>query len=134
MIEDNLNQNDKRLYISFEAYQAADWLDNHTDSESVILADYNNGNVIPALAGRRVYLGHWSQTSDFDYKKELIESWFFYTNDDDKQKRVFIFESNIDYIFFSKSEDGLGKYSPVDKDYLKAIYSNNAVTIYRVIK
>jgi hypothetical protein len=120
-------------YITKEEAQAMYWLKDNTSSEAIILAHGFTGNVIPALSARRVYAGHGHQTLDWDYKSKRVSQWFFNKKIDNAEREKFLTDNKIDYLFYSSLEKTLGEYNPSIQDYLKPVYQNNEVVIYKVL-
>jgi len=42
-------------------------------------------------------------------------------------------KNNINYIFYSSNEAGIGEFKPIEKNYLKQIFQQGEVEIYQVI-
>ncbi len=118
-------------YLDQEVVSAANWLKS-IDEDKIIFNSANNViNVIPAYAGRKVYVGHGVETPNFKQKQQEV-NWFFQTNRPAEVERNFLAKRNISYIFYSESEKKLGDYNPAEKAYLKEVYSNPKVKIYQV--
>ncbi|MCX6722944.1 MAG: hypothetical protein NT094_02630, partial [Candidatus Staskawiczbacteria bacterium] len=64
------------------------WLKENTPEQSVVLSSYENGNIIPVIASRPVYYGHWSGTVRASEKSIL--SYNFFKKDDDQERRIFL--------------------------------------------
>ncbi|MFA6534229.1 MAG: hypothetical protein WCT37_03585 [Patescibacteria group bacterium] len=118
--------------IPAEVSAAAEWLKNESAPEAVIISDIKDGNVLPALTGRRVYYGHGHQTIGFGVKARLAENWFWRVNHDPAAEWQFLTENNITYLWYSARERALGNFNPAAKDYLTEVYRNSGVVIYRV--
>lgn len=120
-------------YLTPNEYQAILWLKDNVKENEIILAEPTNGNIIPSLSGRVVFIGHGHQTINWD-KKSIYYQWFFKDNNskNDQNKKDWLKNEGIDYVFFSKLEDDLGDFQPAEKDYLKLIYKNKEVKIFKV--
>lgn len=108
---------------------AFDWLTNNAQDQT-ILATYDTGNVLPAHAPVRVFLGHGSETAYLDRKRALLSQ--FFTSDDDGFRRRLLQEYGITYLYYGPAERALGDFLPGDTPYLQKVYDNGAVQIYRV--
>lgn len=67
---------------------------------SVILTDILIGNIVPAFAGRPVFLGHGVQTMRYDEKVRLMRKFFF--TREEAWKQVFVRQAGIDYVVWRK--------------------------------
>jgi len=59
------------LFLSEQHLQLLEWLESNTMPDEVILCSYELGNYIPALTGRKVFIGHWSLTINLDEKFKI---------------------------------------------------------------
>jgi len=97
----------------------------------VIMAHPLNGLFIGALTQNRVYFAHVIETADFK-SKSLRILWFFKNNNYSEEKKNFLNENNISYVFYSSLEKELGSFDPGTQDYLSEVYSNDEVKIFKV--
>jgi len=119
-------------YLEPEIIEAVTWL-KQTDAGSIVLNIDNQGvNLIPAYAGRRVYVGHGVETPYYLFKQQAV-AWFFSHDRAEPMEKDFLAERQIDYIFYSPLEKSLGSYNPAAKSYLEEVYSNSQVQIYQVL-
>jgi len=119
-------------YLDNDLIKAASWL-RSVGSNQIIFNSANNViNIIPAYAGRLVYVGHGVETPNFKQKQAEV-NWFFAKDRPDVTERDFLLKRNINYLFYGPDEQKLGNYNPVVKPYLKAVYANSKVTIYQVL-
>ena len=126
------NERRTLAYISQEIIDAALWFKS-TDPNSVIFNSSDRiVNIIPAYAGRPVYVGHGVETPAFGPKQTEV-AWFFDHNRDQDKEINFLRRRNIDYLFYGPSERALGSYQPETKFYLRATYTNSQVQIYQVL-
>lgn len=112
--------------------EAMRWLKENSPPDSVILAENWNGNILPVFSLRKVFYGHGDETI-FNQSRLREVGWFFAGNNQDEAKKKFFQQNGINYIFWSEREGNLGSYEPDAKDYLKVVYKNERVVIYRVI-
>jgi len=118
--------------ITKPVYEAMVWIKNNLDADDIILADPIIGNIIPSITGGLVYIGHGHQTVDWETKRAKVVYWFFAGNKSDQKKQAWLKQEKIDYVFFSSVEDDLGSFEPGEKDYLKKVYDNGEVKIFKV--
>lgn len=119
-------------YLTTGEVEAMYWLKDKAAEDEVIFSSVYSGNFIPAYAGRIVYNGHGPQTINLTEKKELTY-WFFKDNSEDEEKHSFLKENGLDYLFYGPFEKEMGKYDPTLKAYLRKVYSNQQVQIYKVL-
>jgi hypothetical protein len=123
------------LYLPTAKQQAFSWIKNNTVNNSIFLAHPNTNNFIAGNTGRFVYAGHTTETPFYEVKANQTR-WFFEGNTGDEKKRDFLKQNNIDYIYYSDWEKFYSKnkrqFNPSEKNYLKLVYNNDLVQIYKV--
>jgi len=124
----------QHFFISREEKKAMDWLKNNTNFGDIIASTEKTGNVIPAVAGRYVYLGHGHQTNNRLTKVLETEEVFFKTNINDNYKKKWLVENRIDYVYYGYNEAVLGDFSPETKPYLNKVFQNHQVKIFQVVR
>ncbi len=122
----------ERLFHSADELAAFDWLEAQTAPDEVVLSAFDTGNVIPAYAGNRVFLGHGPETVRADEKKLLVAR-FFDALTDDPWRQSLLHEYGIDYVLIGPRERALGAFDPALADYLSPVYENESYVIYRFI-
>ncbi len=120
-------------HIRRDEAQAIQWLETGTPPDAVILAHPFIGNIIPAMTGRRVFVGHGHQTIRWPEKIDRLFNWFWKTNTDDTAKHRFLVTNGIMYVLFGPYEDPIGDYDPAQKSYLVPVHTEGKVTVYRVL-
>jgi len=118
-----------RMYLTKEAQEAMFWLRKNTKEESIVLSSFETGNLIPAFSLRQVYLGHGHQTVQL--RKKLVEAEQFFQNSNDDEKLTFLKDNQIDYLFFGPEEKKEIRFNPEEKSYLKKVFSNNEVAVFK---
>lgn len=107
------------------------FLKEKTNFKDVILTNWFYGNLIPGLTGRKVYVGHSVQTYNFDKKIQDLNNFLLDSNE--QTGKNFLKKNNIDYIFLGKNDSMLiYGFKPEQRKYLKKIYENKGVSIFRV--
>ncbi len=124
---------DYYYYILPQETEAFSWIEKNMPEDKIILSSWFYGNLIPGFTGHKVYLGHKVQTIDFEKKNSFMYS--FFKDLSDKERLQFLKEQKIDYLFFGKDDYflRLGNFKPDSKDYLKNVYENKGVSIYKTI-
>lgn len=118
------------LVTSAEEVSAVTWLAAHSAPDDVIWAAYAMGSYIPAHSGRRVVLGHWTETVDLADKQSATIRFFGTASD--AERRALLDRYRVDYVFYGPREQALGAFNPAGLDYLKPVFRAGEVTIYRV--
>ncbi|MFC1727426.1 hypothetical protein ACFL0Y_02785 [Patescibacteria group bacterium] len=142
---------EKEVYqLSDSFLKAQQWLEDNVEPESVILANPAIGLVTPAMAGRKVFLGHWGNTNFSEEKAEKL--FTFLSSETDEVGRLNFFkEYSLDYywhdqegvaynrwVFNVERQKGIRiqelekDFDPSQKDYLELVFENSAAKIYKV--
>ncbi|MCX6785256.1 MAG: hypothetical protein NTZ18_00185 [Candidatus Komeilibacteria bacterium] len=120
-------------YLSDNIYQGLCWLKDNTLKSELILTNNVTGTFVPTLAGRKVWLGHGHQTSDYVDKKSYLENIFFAGNKGDGQKKAWLKKTGIAYLFYSNENKNLsGNFNPFQKDYLELVWQEGQTAIFKV--
>ncbi len=118
-------------YIPDGIILAMEWLAKNTDPEGVVLSSVRMGDLIPAWAPHRVYLGRWYSVPDLKSKYSDVMT-FFKVNIPDSLRNDFLKRYSIKYIFYGPVERALGDFNPDREGYLVKIYDNGLVSIHEV--
>ncbi len=126
-------QTDKEYpyYLNKTEVEGMSWLKENATLSDVIFSAYEIGNFIPAYSGRIVWIGHGPQTINLE-EKFIKSQWFWSTNDDSEARRQFLHEQKVTYVWYGEHEKKLGSYDPDSKGYLRLVYANADVKIFRV--
>lgn len=108
------------------------WLRDNTNHEDVVIAEVTAGNYIPAYSGNTVYFGQ-ANTVDYERKQREVTNFFTGTMAPESAK-YFLTGKGISYVFYSiqEKERSGGKDFGQLYPFLKPVYTNSVVTIYRV--
>ena len=98
---------------------------------SVVLASYRTGNALPAWAPVRVLIGHGPESAKLDSLQPRLQH-IFQTGTKDEERRAFLGDFRISYLFYGPAEMSLGGWDPATAAYLENIYERGPYTIYRV--
>ncbi len=110
---------------------AFNWFFNNASGQ-VVLAAYETGNVLPGYASMRVFVGHGPETIRSDEKRTFV-SQFFTESTSDSWRQTLLAEYNVQYLYYGPYERDLGGFSPGTASYLKQIYNNGPIQIYKVV-
>jgi hypothetical protein len=106
-------------------------LDAAASPDEVVLAPRRLGMFVPAWAGCRVYVGHWSQSPDA-LRREREVDFFLSSGRSDAQRRAFLQVQGIDYLLLSPPYLGPEADRWDGSPFLKKIHSNEGYRLYRV--
>lgn len=109
---------------------AMKWLD-EVAAGQVVLAVYETGNVLPAYANVRVFVGHGPETVNSDEKREQARQ-FFSSATSDAWRRDLLAKFNVRYLYYGSNEKAVGGFAPERAPYLQEIYQNQEVQIFAV--
>ena len=122
----DINSSSPFIFVPIDAYQSLAWIDQNLPEDSLILASYNNGNLIPAFTSSRAIAGHWCETPNAQENKEFVLDYYQGNLTENDLKK-----NGVDYVFFSEIEDAIGP-GLVEEDWIQ-VYQNQNVRIYQVI-
>jgi hypothetical protein len=114
-----------------EVLEAMDWLAAHAAPDSVVLAAYNTGNLLPTRAVVRTFIGHGPQSVNVEEKRAQLGA-FFGVQASDEQRLALLAAYHIDYIFYGPSERALGDFSLATLPVLQQVYDNGVVRVYQI--
>ncbi|MFH1187473.1 MAG: hypothetical protein V1688_01270, partial [bacterium] len=126
------SEKNRLFYFDEQQIESYKFLKNEVSCEDVILSGIINGNAIPGVAGRKVYLGHVNVETLYYDSKLAYAQWFFKDNGNDEKKINFLQENNIKYIYYSEYEKEMGNFQPAEKSYLEQIFVNGFAIIYKI--
>jgi hypothetical protein len=110
--------------------EAMRWLDQTAKGE-VILSVYETGNVLPAYASVRAFVGHGPETVRSDEKRTQARL-FFNSATADAWRRDLLEKFNVRYVYYGPNEKAAGDFAPSRATYLKEVYKNEEVQIFQV--
>ncbi|RMG89606.1 MAG: hypothetical protein D6706_21105 [Chloroflexi bacterium] len=111
--------------------EAALWVWENLPETAVILSEYQSGNYIAGRTGRRVVIGHWAETVDFE-QRQIETARFFDANTSDEWRKQLLTRYHVNYLWYGPREQALGDFNPETADYLTPRYTNHTITIYAV--
>ncbi len=110
---------------------AMDWLAAHAETDAVVLAAYDTGNLLPTRALVRSFVGHGPQSVDADTRREQVHAFFSGTLSPEARLAL-LREHHVRYVFYGPSERALGNASPADLPHVHLIYHHDEIQIYEV--
>ena len=124
-----VKQRSPQIYLAQNEVQALEWVEKNAQDADVFLSSPSTGLYIPAYTGRKVYYGHPFETTDAEEKRGKAEGFFKETWTSD-QRKSFLVENEIDYVFYGPREKKLGAVK--DLAYLEVVYDRGGIKIYEV--
>ena len=86
------------------------------------------GEIIPAFASVRVFLGGPHGFSDWQERRTLTEEFY---SGQMKQPKEFLIKNDVSFVYYGVDERELNKTGSLYPELLDAIFENPDVTIYR---
>ncbi len=118
------------LYVPGDAWQAMQWLSAHHQPSDRALSSPGAGQLLPAWAGVRVYVGHYSETLDYFQKIRNVGA-VLKPGQPESTVRAFLHDNGITLLYWGPDEATTG-YQPNDQPFLQPVHQDGTVTIYRV--
>ena len=122
-------------YLSDDELAAASWLERHRSQGAVLCGPWL-GNYLPRLAGARVYLGHFGETSHFSEKLHLLR-WFLRADVTNNWREELLRRAHIAFVLYGPLEQVMGIGGPrLDfrrSPLLRPVYHRGQITIYHTV-
>lgn len=115
------------IFHSASEIAALDWLDAHAPPDALVLSAYETGNILPARADVRAFLGLGPETVDLPRKRELVAE--FYRSG----KPDVLWTYGVSYVIAGPRERALGGFDLDTAPFLERVYTHDDYAIYRVI-
>jgi hypothetical protein len=124
-----IKNHDPIFFINENIVEAIKWLESNAEEESVILAEEENGLIIPAFARFKVVYGHPFESINAEETRNLVSD-FWMNKLSDKQSRNFIETNYVDFIFCEYAN--YINNCPAITQSLEIIYTADDVAIFQV--
>ncbi len=111
--------------------QSLSWLRENKDNNSVLLGSYTYSNLAPGVAGISSFFGHTYQTPHVSDKQKVVEDFYSNPGSEDHKKNL-LEENGITDIVYGPLEKGLGYMDVRSLSFLKEVYKNGDLAIYRI--
>jgi uncharacterized membrane protein len=106
------------------------WAQRRLPEGGLILCAPPNGMLIPALTGRPVYAGHWSETPHGH--ERLTECAEFYEEDSPAKRHAFLAQRGIRYVFLGPTELRFGMPDLAGDPHFRQLYAHDGTEIYEL--
>lgn len=113
--------------IDANLLQAYAWLDSHSDPHEIILADYQNSNLLPQYTHNRVFCGYYNAVHFSDKSKAL--DLFFSANPKESARLELLTSNNIHFILTSGAEAQVF-YSLAEHNPITEVFHNKSVQVF----
>ena len=118
-------------YVSSDAWSAMQWLAVHHQPDDRALSAPGSGELLPAWAGVRVYVGHYSETLNY-FEKIRNVGTVLTPGISPAVVQAFLRTNGITLVYWGPDEERTG-FEPDGQLYLEAVHREGTVAIYRVI-
>jgi hypothetical protein len=108
------------------------WARQHLPPDGLIFCSTVSGRLIPALAGRPVYVGHWSETPHANERMMETVQFFRAASASSAERRAFLEARHIRYLYHGTAERRLGAMDPSRDSLFRPLYRNEGAAIYEV--
>jgi uncharacterized membrane protein len=106
------------------------WLAARSQGE-VVIAAYDTGNLLPAYANVRAFVGHGPETLYSEDKQAQVKRFFSDTVDDTWRLNL-LQQFKVRYLYYGPNEKALGDFFPDEALYLQEIYQKDGIQIFWV--
>jgi hypothetical protein len=110
--------------------EAMRWLAARSQGE-VVIAAYDTGNLLPAYANVRAFVGHGPETLYSEDKQAQVKRFFSDTVDDTWRLNL-LQQFKVRYLYYGPNEKALGDFFPDEALYLQEIYQKDGIQIFWV--
>jgi hypothetical protein len=121
------------VFQSQEQVAAFNWINEHLESDAVVLAAYETGNPLPAWAYVRVPAGHGPESVKLGEVLPEIEDFYSTQSGWTEQDRGnMISTMGVTAVFHGPNERALGDWEPAEAPYLTEVYRLKDFAVYLV--
>jgi hypothetical protein len=117
-------------YIGDDSWRAMQWLSSHHQQSDRVLSSPGAGQLLPAWSGVPVYVGHYSETLDYFQKIRNVDA-VLRPSAPEATVRAFLHDNGITLLYWGPDEARTG-YQPNEQPFLRLVYQDGTVTVYRV--
>ena len=117
-------------YADKDETAAWQWMRKNIKEGSLVVASHYTSPRIAKYTGARVVLGHYSVTPRYKENRELLDN-FFTTWQFDSSRLPVLQKLNADYLYIGPKERYFGAVYADSTHYLKRVYNNPSVAVYK---
>jgi len=126
-----LSQHSRPFYLTNDVADAFEWLRRNSQKDALVMCAAGNGPYLTVLSRVRVFTGFPVFTIDFEGKNRMVKEFFDDTIGDGFRKKL-LNDYKVAYLFYSNIERNQGSFNPGGISFLREIYKNPGVTIFKV--
>lgn len=121
-------------YLPKKVIEGFEFLDPQPQDEIVLTAPaFSTGLFLPIFADKKVYIGKIAFTQDFDKKVALAEK-FYWGEMEANEAKIFLQKNKIGFVVLTSQDmKYYSTLSLVKYNFLKEIYKNSDIVIYKII-
>jgi hypothetical protein len=119
-------------YLPGDTWQAMQWLSTHHQPGDRVLSSPQAGLLLPAWSDTPVYVGHYSETLNYFGKIKHVND-ILRPGVSDSAVRSFFAANHLTLLYWGEDERGAITFDPQAHSYLRQIYKQGAVAIYRLV-
>jgi hypothetical protein len=108
------------------------WARRNLPADGLIFCSTVSGRLFPALAGRPVYVGHWSETPHANERMRDTVAFYRAANATSAQRRAFLQARGIRYVYQGTVERRIGTTDLAHDPIFRPIYRNDSAAIYEL--
>jgi uncharacterized membrane protein len=112
--------------------EAMEWARRHLPGDGVIFCSTVSGRLFPALAGRQVYVGHWSETPHANARMRETIAFYRAARATSAQRRAFLEARGIRYVYQGTPERRIGAVDLARDSLFRPLYRNDGAAIYEL--
>lgn len=122
------------VYYTTDELAAAEWIAENTTQDDVILTTFDwdttgSGGKVVAMTGRRVFIGHWIETKDFDAKRGQLTQ-FYDPETDSEWRKDFLESIGSNLIWFDADTQNFGSWDPQESDDVLLVFESETVQLF----
>ena len=120
-------------FMTDAEFDAISYLRDHATSKDIIFAPPTFALFVPAMTGRQVYYGHWSETPDYASK---IRDWAAYIDaaSSSEMREEILHHSGASYVVFFHPSGGIFPKTQKVDGHCEVVFVQKSVLICRVLK
>jgi hypothetical protein len=112
--------------------KAVEWARRNLPADGLIFCSTVSGRLFPALAGRPVYVGHWSETPHANERMRDTIAFYRAANATSAQRRAFLQARGIRYVYQGTIERRIGAADLARDPIFRPIYRNDGAALYEL--
>jgi len=119
------------LFRQMSEIEAFEYLKQSASPGDVVLASFDTSNALPAWAPLRVVTGHGPESVGLVELRPIVDAFYSFATHDAERKQ-FLKEQQVRFVFFGPLERKLGAWDPGKALYLEKVYEAGGIQIYEV--